>query len=179
MRILDNIKNKLRGEANLEKLKRDGLYIGENFNYGRYCFVDPSFCFLISIGNNVTFSTRVHLLAHDASTKKYINYSKVGKINIEDGCFLGANVTVLPNVNIGKGSIIGAGSVVTKDIPELEVWAGIPAKRICSVKEYIDKICKENYKLFNSHYKIGCGITLEMQHELQREIEEKGWVLVE
>ena len=75
---IKSIKNKIRGEANISVLKKNGLSIGKNFNYGRYCFFDPSHCFLISIGDNVTFSTRVHLLAHDASTKKLINYAKVG-----------------------------------------------------------------------------------------------------
>lgn len=63
--------SRLRGEPNLEHLKNNGLIIGDNFIYGKSCFFDPSHCFLIKIGNNVTFSTRVHLLAHDASTKKY------------------------------------------------------------------------------------------------------------
>ena len=49
---------------------------------------------------------------------------------IEDDVWLGTHVVVLPGVTIGKGAIIGASSVVTKDIPAYEVWAGVPAKFI-------------------------------------------------
>ena len=127
---LKNIVKKLRGEINLEQLKGNGLKVGEGFSYGSYCFLDPSFCFLIQIGNHVTFSTRVHVLAHDASTKKILGYSKVGRVMIGDGSFVGANVTILPGISIGSNSIIGAGSVVTHDIPPYEIWAGNPAKKI-------------------------------------------------
>lgn len=52
-----------------------------------------------------------------------------GNVIIENECFIGANSTVLPNIRISKGSVIGAGSVVTKNIPQSEVWLGNPAKR--------------------------------------------------
>ena len=53
-----------------------------------------------------------------------------GKIKIEDDVWIGSNVIILPNINIGKGSIIGAGSVVTKNIPEYSVAVGVPARVI-------------------------------------------------
>ncbi len=51
----------------------------------------------------------------------------LGEVHIGSDCWLGSGVKVLPNVRIGNGSIVGAGSVVTRDIPEYEVWAGAPA----------------------------------------------------
>jgi len=54
------------------------------------------------------------------------------RVIIESGCWIGANVTIIGNVRIGKGSIIGAGSVVVKDIPEFSVAAGNPARVIRS-----------------------------------------------
>ena len=51
-------------------------------------------------------------------------------IIIEDDCWLGAGVTVVENVKIGKGSVIGTGSVVTKDIPPFSIAAGVPARVI-------------------------------------------------
>lgn len=51
-------------------------------------------------------------------------------ITIEDCVWLGTRVVVLPGVTIGEGAIVGAGSVVTKDIPPYEIWAGVPAKFI-------------------------------------------------
>jgi galactoside O-acetyltransferase len=53
-----------------------------------------------------------------------------GQIIVEDDVWLGAHVTLLPNIKIGKSSIIGAGSVVTSDIPPFSIAAGIPAKVI-------------------------------------------------
>ena len=176
---LKNIVKKLRGEINLEQLKVNGLKVGEGFSYGSYCFLDPSFCFLIQIGNHVTFSTRVHVLAHDASTKKILGYSKVGRVMIGDGSFVGANVTILPGISIGSNSIIGAGSVVTKDIPENEVWAGNPARKIASLKEYSAKIINGKYKKYGEKYTIGCGITEEEKREMIHALDKSKWILVE
>lgn len=49
---------------------------------------------------------------------------------IRQYAFLGVNSVVLPGVTIGKGAVIGAGAVVTKDVPDYEIWAGVPAKKI-------------------------------------------------
>lgn len=59
----------LNCEMPTDILMKRGLTVGENFNRQQGCFIDPSHCFLITIGNNVTMSTRVTLLAHDASKK--------------------------------------------------------------------------------------------------------------
>jgi acetyltransferase-like isoleucine patch superfamily enzyme len=53
-----------------------------------------------------------------------------GDINIEDDVWIGANVTILGGVNIGRGSIIGAGAVVTKNVPSMAIAAGVPARLI-------------------------------------------------
>lgn len=122
--ILLEIKQRIRGEVPIRKLKKIGLTVGTNFWYGQGCTFDVSHCWLIEIGNNVTLSARVHLLAHDASTQKLNGYVKVGMIHIEDKVFIGADTIVLPGVTIGSNSIIGAGAIVTKDIPPNEVWGG-------------------------------------------------------
>lgn len=72
--------------------------------------------------------------------KKILGYSKIGLVDIEDGVFIGAGSTILPNVRIGKNSIIGANTVVTKNIPQNVVVVGNPAKIICSVDEYTIKM---------------------------------------
>jgi acetyltransferase-like isoleucine patch superfamily enzyme len=54
----------------------------------------------------------------------------VAKVIIEDDVWIGANATILPGVRVGKGSVIGAGSVVTNDIPEYSIAVGIPARVI-------------------------------------------------
>ncbi|MFR8171109.1 MAG: O-antigen ligase family protein [Marvinbryantia sp.] len=81
-KIIKKILLRIRGEIPLEKLKSRGMKVGTDFWYGDNCTFDVSHCWLISIGNNVTFSSRVHLLAHDASLKKMTGYAKIGLINI-------------------------------------------------------------------------------------------------
>ena len=70
--------NKFRGVTDVPSLMKKGLSVGENvfINFG--CIIDESFCWLISIGNNVTLAPNVHILAHDASTKKALGYTKMG-----------------------------------------------------------------------------------------------------
>lgn len=168
MSIIKYFKMKFRGEINIKKLKENGLKVGSNFSYGSGCFIDPSHCFLIKIGDNVVFSSKVHVLAHDASTKKYTGYTKIGLVNICDDVFIGANSTILPNVTIGKGSIVAAGSVVTKSIPPGEVWAGVPAKKIYNVEEYLDKFdLRKSNAIFDKKYTIKNGITNKMKEEMK------------
>lgn len=140
--FIKRILQSLRGEVSTERLIKMGLKVGRNFNRQAGCIIDYSHCWLITIGNDVTFAPRVHILAHDASTKKILGYTKIGKVNIEDNVFIGANSTILPSVSIGKGAIIGANSVVVKDIPSNAVAAGNPAKVICSVEEYRNRMQK-------------------------------------
>jgi len=131
--------DKIRGEQDLAALVRNGLKIGKNLNIQRRCLIDQSFCWLISIGDNVNIGNNVHIIAHDASTKRSLGFSKIGLVTIGNDTFIGQNSTILPNVKIGKNCIIGAGSVVTKDIPDDTVYAGNPAQFICNVHDYLQK----------------------------------------
>lgn len=103
------------------------------------CVIALSNCWLITIGNDVTFAPGVYILAHEASTKKYLNYTRIGLTSIGDFTFTGARATVLGGVKIGSRCVIGAGSVVTKDVPDNCVYAGNPAKFLCATDEYIEK----------------------------------------
>ncbi|MEO5658919.1 MAG: acyltransferase [Polaromonas sp.] len=150
------------GEVSTRRLMKRGLIVGLNFNRQQGCFIDPSHCWLIEIGNNVTFSIRVVVLAHDASTKKILNFTKIGRVTIEDNVFIGANSLVLPNVNIGKNSIIGANSVVSKDIPPDVVAAGNPAKIIYSMDEYIKlhtRKMESQVAVFDSKYTMTMNVS--------------------
>ena len=100
-----------------------------------YDMVTP---FLLTIGNNVTI-TNCRLLTHDASTKKFLGYTKAGKIVIGNNVFIGANAVVLPNTHIGDRVIIGAGAVVAHDMPDNSVVVGNPCRVICTCDEYIAK----------------------------------------
>lgn len=93
----------------------------------------------ISIARNSMLAQQVSLIASNhliSGEKPYRDLpwdeSKVGVV-IEENVWIGAGVTVLPGCAIGKNSVVGAGSVVTKSIPANEVWAGIPARKIRNV----------------------------------------------
>ncbi|MFR3769237.1 MAG: acyltransferase [Blautia sp.] len=138
-KIIDRIREILTGGANIEKLKKRGLKVGNNLWLGYGVSIDWTFCELITIGNNCTITSKVHILAHDASTKKHLGYTKIGRVNIGDNVFIGVSTIILPNVQIGDNSIIASGSVVTRNVPMNEVWGGNPAKKICSLDEYLNK----------------------------------------
>lgn len=161
----------LNREVPTEMLVKRGMKVGENFNRQQGCFLDPTHCFLISIGDDVTMSIRVTVMAHDASTKKTLGYTKIGQVHIGNHVFIGANTTVLPGVTIGDYAIIGAGSVVTHDIPARTVAAGVPAKRICDLDEYIKRfnsqMSEEN--IFGDEYRMGKGLDKEKKARLIRE----------
>lgn len=159
---------KIIGETDVKNLIKNGLRVGENFTMMSGCIIDYSHCWLITIGNNVTLAPRVHILAHDASTKKFLNYTKIGLVEIGDNVFVGAGSIILPNVKIGSNVVIGAGSVITKDVPNDSLVAGNPAKIICTLTEYLDK----NKNLINERptydkkWTRECGITNEQKEQM-------------
>lgn len=108
----------------LKRLVKHGLTVGSNFQIEKGANIDAVFPKLITIGNNVTLAKDVYILAHDGSTKKLLNYTKVSKTTIEDNVFIGTKSVVMPGVHIGSNSIIGACSLVNKDIPSGEIWGG-------------------------------------------------------
>jgi maltose O-acetyltransferase len=137
-------------------LRKRGFQIGRNVFFADTFFLDSSHCFLISIGDNCTIGPNVRLIAHDASTKNLLGYTKIGRIDIRENCFIGDSAIVLPNVTIGPNSIVGAGSVVTRDVPSGTVAAGNPAKVISSIEDYIKKIqdMSKEKKIFTEEYYI-------------------------
>lgn len=113
------------------------LTIGDNNSYNSNVYIGASGGEII-IGNNVLIGPNSVLRASDhkfdrGQIIKYQGHSS-GTIIIEDDVWLGANVVVLRNVIIRKGSVIGAGSVVTRDTEEYSINVGIPAKKISERK---------------------------------------------
>lgn len=145
-KILKKIIYRIRGEYTIEQLKEMGLRVGKNFNPQLGFELDPSHCWLIEIGDNVTFGPHVQVLAHDASMYNALGYTKIGRVCIGNDVFIGAGSVILPDVKIGDNSIVGAGSVITKDIPSNVVCGGNPARVISTMDDFIEK----NRKLINS-----------------------------
>lgn len=139
MKWLKEFVYRLRGEYTTERLIGMGMKVGKNFARLGGVILDPSHCWLIEIGDNVTMAPRVHILCHDASTKKFLGYTKIGRVTIGDNVFIGAESVVLPGVTIGSNVVIGANSTVTQDIPDNSVAAGSPARVISTLDAYLDK----------------------------------------
>ena len=115
---------------------------------------------LITLGNHVELSHDVSLITHDGATwvfrdkDKYKKVIRYGKIVIRDNCFIGARSIILPGVTIGPNSIVGAGSVVTKDVLPNMVYAGNPCRPICSLDDYSKKCLDETPGYDIDAYKI-------------------------
>lgn len=157
----------------INRLRKIGLEVGKNFQMEKGCNIDKPFAWMIKIGNNVTLASRVYVLAHDASTKKILNYTKIGKVIIGDNVFIGAHSIILPNVKIGDNAIIGANSVVTKDVERNTVVAGNPAIKICSVNEFKEKNKNklDNSIIYNEEWTLTGGITKEKKEKMKKDLE--------
>lgn len=106
---------------------------------------------IISIGDHVFITNNCSFITHDGGTllfRQEIPDLEITKpIVIKNNVYIGNNVTILPGVNIGNNVVIGACSVVTKDIPDNCVAAGNPAKVIKTIDEYKAKLMRESLHL--------------------------------
>ena len=118
------------------------LKIGENVGMSSTAIICN---YEIEISNNVTigrntviYDTDFHSLDPKIRIDKSVDklHAKKAKVIIKDNAFIGAHTTILKGVTIGKNSILGACSVVSKSVPDNEIWAGNPARLI---KRIIDK----------------------------------------
>lgn len=140
-----------RGDEYAEYLRRHGKF----YELGQHCSILPSTVFTdpayVRIGNNVHFSS-CSVIGHDGSiamlNRAYnVKLDAVGKIDIRDNVFIGLNAIILPNVTIGPNAIIAAGAVVTKDVAEGSIVAGVPAQPIGRVEDLVKKLEAETDSL--------------------------------
>lgn len=166
---------RLRSEISTDDLIKLGLTVGKNFSRQEKTLIDQSHCWLITIGDDVTLAPRVHILAHDASTKKALGYTRLGTVNIGNNVFVGASSIILPGVDIGNNVVIGAGSIVSRDIPDNSVVAGSPAKVICAYNDYISRKKSEFYKVpvFDERYTLrNTNFSEKMKNEMKEKLKD-------
>ena len=100
--------------------------------------------YLISIGNHCTVAPNVSFATHDGGvwlfTEEFPDLQKFGPIKILDNCFIGMSSIIMANVTIGPNAIVGAGSIVTRDVHPNTIVAGNPARPISSVEMYREKV---------------------------------------
>lgn len=124
--------------------KKLGVNFGHNCKFRTKRFGSEPY--LIFIGDNFSTSSGVSFITHDGAVEvlrnKYSelkNIDLIKTIEIKDNVFIGMNAIILPGTKIGSNVIIGAGSVVNGELNSNSVYAGVPAKFICSLDQYVDK----------------------------------------
>ena len=125
-------------------LKQIGLRFGNHCELYKDVFwgSEP---WLINLGNNVRITKGCKFVTHDGGiwvARNLLERQEMdlfGPIHIGNNVHIGFDTIIMPGVTIGDNVIVGCGAVVTHDIPNNEVWAGIPAKKICNIEEYIQK----------------------------------------
>ncbi|MDD6808354.1 MAG: sugar O-acetyltransferase [Oscillospiraceae bacterium] len=127
---------------------------GKNIKVGKMTYINTGCTILdtntVSIGNNVLIAPNVSIFTAghpiDPEIRK-TSYEYALPITIEDNVWIGGNSIILPGVTIGKNSVIGAGSVVTKDIPENVIAVGNPCKVIRAITDEDKKYAYKDQKI--------------------------------
>lgn len=171
---------RLRGEVSTERLAEQGMKVGERFERMNNVLIDDSHAWLIEIGDDVTLAPRVHILAHDASTKKFLGYTRIGRVTIGSRVFVGAESVILPGVTIGSDVIIGANSTVTHDISDNSVAVGSPARVICTLDEFLDKERAQMARspVYDASYTLREQVPMDKRMQQKKDLEHtKGYIV--
>ncbi len=109
----------------------DGVRIGDNaiIDLSDHVILHEN----VGMGPNCVIYTHGHIKTENSHLPIWKDQVKNGPVEINENVYIGTNVIILPGVSIGNNSIIAAGSVVNKSVPDNELWGGIPAKRIKSI----------------------------------------------
>lgn len=125
-------------------IRKMGCHVGKNTFFGDYVRMDTSYADMIYIGDYTHITSGCRLLCHQRDLTGYcvgdnaadLGY-KTGEIHIGKGVMVGMETIIMPGVTIGDGAIIGAGSIVTRDIPAWTISTGRPAKVVKEIPERI------------------------------------------
>lgn len=118
-------------------IRKMGCHVGKNTFFGDYVRMDTSYAEMIYIGDYTHITSGCRLLCHQRDLTGYsvgdnaasLGY-KTGEIHIGKGVMVGMETIIMPGVTIGDGAIIGAGAIVTRDIPAWTIATGRPARVI-------------------------------------------------
>lgn len=139
LRKLRRLPATLRGEVDLDLLVERGMKLGERVYVAPWALIDPDFCFLVELGDDTVVAPRAHILAHDASARKPLGYTRFAPVVIGARVFIGAGSLILPGVTIGDDAIVAAGSVVRRDVPPGKLAGGNPAEVVDDAAEYLQR----------------------------------------
>lgn len=103
-----------------------GVQVGQNASVGLMVVPDVLFPQLISIGRNTILGYNCTILTHEFLVEEF----RKGPVEIGADVLIGANTTILPGVSVGDGAIVGAGSLVNRDVPPGVLAAGVPVRVI-------------------------------------------------
>lgn len=123
-------------------IRKMGCHVGKNTFFGDYVRMDTSYADMIYIGDYSHVTSGCRLLCHQRDLTGYcvgdnaasLGY-KTGEIHIGKGVMVGMETIIMPGVTIGDGAIIGAGSIVTRDIPAWTIATGRPARVVKQIPE--------------------------------------------
>ena len=123
-------------------IRKMGCHVGKNTFFGDYVRMDTSYADMIYIGDYTHITSGCRLLCHQRDLTGYcvgdnaadLGY-KTGEIHIGKGVMVGMETIIMPGVTIGDGAIIGAGSIVTKDIPAWTIATGRPARVVKEIPQ--------------------------------------------
>lgn len=101
-----------------------GMKVGRDVAVGLGAMFDIFFPHLITLGDNCVIGYNATILAHEFLVREW----RTGPVEVGRDVLIGANATVLPGVRIGDGAVVGAGAVVTRDVPPGAFVAGVPAR---------------------------------------------------
>lgn len=128
----------------VDYLRRLGARVGQEvalLNQVKQFGTEP---WLIEIGSRVNIAAGVVFVNHDGPSRVFrheieggsLYGNRFGPIRVLDNCVIGTGAVLLPGVTIGPDSVVGANSVVTKDVPPRTVAAGVPARPLCTLDQY-------------------------------------------
>ena len=147
-RFLNRIAYFIPGGYNMRPLihRLRGVHMGKNVWISQYVYIDELHPSAVTIGNNSSIGLRTSIFTH-FYWGRLRSEEHAGKVHIEENVFIGPHCVILPGVHIGKGAVIQAGTVVSRNVPPETVWgapksgpvarATVPLTPDFSYKEFI------------------------------------------